>query len=108
MGTEVSVIEHRVKLIGGTFSDGAGAPSAYFDSLADAIERRAGHCALIAQRCNGGSLADLETLVETELADPSCAVLWMARALVSSSATSKTSWRRGRRTARCWFWTQGG
>lgn len=69
--------EYRVRLVGGVFSDGEPRPSGYFRQLADDLSRRLAPQA-IAEVHNGGSMADLDAIIDAERASPSSAVLWMA------------------------------
>lgn len=73
----MSLHEYRVRMVGGVFSDGAPRPSGYFRQLADDLSRRLAPL-VIAEVCNGGSMAELDDIVDAERAAPSGAVLWMA------------------------------
>lgn len=69
--------DYRVRLVGGRFSDGDSRQSGYFRQLADDLSRRLAP-RTIAEVHNGGSMAELDAIVDAERAAPSEAVLWMA------------------------------
>lgn len=67
----------RIRLVGGVFAADAARPSGYFRQLAKALVGKLSDRAEVLVS-NGGSMADLDALLEAEQSRPSNAVLWMA------------------------------